>query len=656
MPGPPQLFAVPPGHLTPASWAVPFPHGFDPYDIALSAGVPWFDGVSIVVRVAFSTNPGSPPGWDDISAYVRRISTRRGRTSELETYQAGTASIELENSDRRFDPTYTAGPYYPNVLPMRRINIQATYGGITYDIFTGYVDGWPQSYEKPNFSTVEVTATDAFKFLANARVPGDVYALEVVADTPSGWYRLGEQSGTVMADSSGNGRHGTYVGGATLHSTTGLVSFSSNCAIDFDGVDDFGTIAAGSNPMIGIPFTVEFFMKTTTVNTEQIVGQIGANNFYLDIFIVAGTLEARIYNGAASSQQFITTETFNDGAIHHVVCTFDTAASLPVIYVDGRVRVGTGFQLSAVSWGSGQVTVANSLASSGVYWSGILDEVIFYQKTLSVARVLAHYAAATTPWAGDDTGARVTHILDLIGWPVADRSIAVGKAVLGNATLDSETALPMLKKLETSEQGYLFVGPNGWVTFQNRHQRLTSTASLVSQATFGDTAGTPYADVTLPYNDNSVTNRVKGNRVGSSTVLEVTDAASIATYLERAIYFPDLLQGTDLEVVDFINWRLSHYKDPLLRIDAMTVNPRKIPATMFPQVLGLNYGSRVTVVRNPQGVGSAITKDVHIEGINHTITTDSWLTSYYLSPADTQTYFLLDDATLGQLDFNRLGF
>ncbi len=69
------------------------------------------------------------------------------------------------------------------------------------------------------------------------------YADVVLADSPLAYYRLGESSGTTMTDSSGNGRHGTYVGSPTL-GAAGLVP-GDTCA-DFDGVNDYA--AAGTVP------------------------------------------------------------------------------------------------------------------------------------------------------------------------------------------------------------------------------------------------------------------------------------------------------------------------------------------------------------------------------------------------------------------------
>jgi hypothetical protein len=120
---------------------------------------------TLTVEVAFASNPGDSPVWTDITSYVRRFSTRRGREHELDRVEAGTATLVLDNRDRRFDPNHTGSPYSPNVRPMRRIRARATWSATTYDIFHGFVENWPQAWRIPNDAYVSVRAVDAFKVL-----------------------------------------------------------------------------------------------------------------------------------------------------------------------------------------------------------------------------------------------------------------------------------------------------------------------------------------------------------------------------------------------------------------------------------------------------------------------------------------------------------
>jgi hypothetical protein len=131
------------------------------------SGVPTY-----TCEIAFATDPGSAPTWTDVSEFHRSTSIRRGRNHELDRVEAGTATIRLRNVDGRFDPTNLAGPYSPNVRPMRRVRIRATWLGVTYDRFNGYIEDWPQAWTQgpAGDAWVAVHAVDAFKVLALAKV------------------------------------------------------------------------------------------------------------------------------------------------------------------------------------------------------------------------------------------------------------------------------------------------------------------------------------------------------------------------------------------------------------------------------------------------------------------------------------------------------
>jgi hypothetical protein len=124
----------------------------------------------LVVEVSFATNPADPPIWVDITKYVERLTINRGRQRELDQVQAGVCTLDLENRDRRFDPTYVSGPYYPNVLPMRRLRVRATYNNTSFPLYSGYVESWGQHWNTWQDAIVPVTAADAFKVLNLAQL------------------------------------------------------------------------------------------------------------------------------------------------------------------------------------------------------------------------------------------------------------------------------------------------------------------------------------------------------------------------------------------------------------------------------------------------------------------------------------------------------
>lgn len=134
----------------------------------------------IKVQIAFASNPlAASPTWVDVSDYLRGdeavvITTRRGRQYELNRFEAGTATVVLNNHDRRFDPTYASSPYYPYVIPTRQIRIQAVWSSITYTIFTGFIENWPMVYPGGQDAKVTIRCVDAFKYFANTKISIDL--------------------------------------------------------------------------------------------------------------------------------------------------------------------------------------------------------------------------------------------------------------------------------------------------------------------------------------------------------------------------------------------------------------------------------------------------------------------------------------------------
>jgi hypothetical protein len=80
------------------------------------------------VEISFvSAWNAASPTWVDVTSYVRSVQINRGREADLNSFDNGTATVELDNRDGRFNPSNTASPYYPNVKPRRQIRITATY-------------------------------------------------------------------------------------------------------------------------------------------------------------------------------------------------------------------------------------------------------------------------------------------------------------------------------------------------------------------------------------------------------------------------------------------------------------------------------------------------------------------------------------------------
>lgn len=99
----------------------------------------------------------------DVTARVREFNITRGKSRELDRYDAGEAVIEFNNLDRAFDPTYEDSPYAGQILPKREVQISS--GDIVQ--FRGFIDDWNLEYTTDGQAISIAVASDDFTALNN---------------------------------------------------------------------------------------------------------------------------------------------------------------------------------------------------------------------------------------------------------------------------------------------------------------------------------------------------------------------------------------------------------------------------------------------------------------------------------------------------------
>jgi hypothetical protein len=108
----------------------------------------------------------------DVSNQVDSIQTSRGRNAQADQFQTGQLSLRIVDQNGDFNPQNTTSPYYGYLTPMRKVQISATYAGVGYSIFTGFITGYSTS--TPQFTGdvvyTTITAVDAFRLAQNAQI------------------------------------------------------------------------------------------------------------------------------------------------------------------------------------------------------------------------------------------------------------------------------------------------------------------------------------------------------------------------------------------------------------------------------------------------------------------------------------------------------
>jgi hypothetical protein len=646
------------------------------------------DGVQITVAIGFSTAAGNntvPLGstlasitYTDVSTAVRSVQIKRGRSSELDDFTTGNCQIILSNEDRTFDPENTVGAYYGKLTPGRPIRVQATApGGSAQTIFQGYVDQWDQQYTNPSDAVAVVTASDAFKVLNLITLPS-YWEYQVREDGPTAWFRFDDGDTPTQPFETISGRSvgswKTTAGAATTGASTGsLVANDSSVSAVFDGTD-FIEIPIG---FLGDPFvdfrakTVECWISTsTTTDGKYGIFYKGGYEYTLALGMVVtggvGVIQGQIGSTAGFNSALVRTSgiTVNDGKPHHIVLKLDYDNALRQLWVDGVLATIEDFFTTLSVSSEPNIVVGKPYTSSATatynmtsYFVGTVDELCLYANSfLTSTQIANHYAIGKgTYLTGNTATQRLDSLLAMADWMSDGETFSTATSTVQGIDTQNDTLLSALKECETADQGRLFCDRSGLVKFISHNEMAVNSTYNTSQRTFGDGTGElPYLDLEFTYNDQLIYNRTNVARREGATAV-VNDTTSQGQYFIRTDSLSGLINNTDEAMDDIARVRLATYKQPQLRIEQMRFSPRRL-TSMYAATITDDIGTRITVKRRPQGVGSVISKELIVEGITHDIGISSWVTTYNLSPAPL-SFLILDNLVYGVIDStNVLGY
>jgi hypothetical protein len=639
---------------------------------------------TIAVKVSFGTDRFDTPSYTTLAAQdVEGLSIDVGRHSESDGLNPGTCDVTLDNSDREFDPYNTAGTHYPNVQPGKRMQITATFGGVPYQIFNGWVDAWPND-SSSLLGRAVMRSSGAFKLLARTTVP-DAYTDAMLADSPAAWYRMGDADEHLMADSSGNGRHGRWLPENIDVSTTDGLIASDDKAVTLPSAPAYVTGVIPQNVISSFrSSTVEMWFRLNGI-PKPLPNPLLLGNENFSYLLGGGGIAVRIhstgatYPGAlewvvadnrvlASAHARVDITATDSGSTwwrsvcdsrpHHLAAYIDSSGGT-FFLLDGAVASGLTLSTGAIAnvplWGSPAI-------NTGGGWDGqaVVDEVAFYDSTLGLDRVAAHYAAGLPAGVGETTGARVGRILDLIDWPAGLRDLDDGQHALAGGKDAGEKALDRLELVADTELAVLSEAhdDDGKVRFQDLGGRLADNRSAVSQTLFSDDAGelstlfaVPYSRIEFPADDRPVANVVTVRWLGNSVT--VTDEASVDSYGEIPTTVDTILESYDA-AVSLAHWVLDERAATgFARVKSITVEPARMTGgtqdLAWIACLDRAVGDRVRVKHTPTWSGTQIDQELYIIGIEHKADSgiETWETTFHLAPAVAVSYWVLGTSQLG---------
>ncbi len=248
---------------------------------------------------------------------------------------------------------------------------------------------------------VQGTATDigAFEFTVESAGPcqapasgGGDYQAAILADSPGGYWRLGETSGTTAADSSANANDGTYLGPFAL-GAPGALAGDPDTAVD---------LSAGGHARVETPYRP--FVNGSTRSYEGWACREEPDSF--DPFFSGSRkgaspglytseakpkrvyFDARLQGGTAAVSWPAAVP--DVGEWFHWTLVFDETANTAELFINGSSE-GTRVVTEPYHKHAGEFRIGNYPDNKG--WNGVLDEVAVYEQALPAPTICAHHAA-----------------------------------------------------------------------------------------------------------------------------------------------------------------------------------------------------------------------------------------------------------------------
>lgn len=270
----------------------------------------------------------------------------------------------------------------------------------SYTVQRGTTSGGP-------YSTIQSGITDLLTYTDTGLAAGTYYYV-VTAETSSGetaasneatavtaveletYLTFDASSGTVAADSSGNGHTGTLVGGANW--TAGKVGN----AVSLDGSSGYVSLPTGIMEGMG-DFTVAAWVNCSNLKNWMRVFDFGTGiDCYMMLTVQSGSGVPRFamtVNGSYGEQGVNGTARLAVGQWTHLAVTL--SGNVATLYVNGAaVNTNTAMIAAPFRLGStGQNWIGRSQYSGDPYFDGLIDEFRIYYGALSAEQVEALFSA-----------------------------------------------------------------------------------------------------------------------------------------------------------------------------------------------------------------------------------------------------------------------
>jgi hypothetical protein len=290
------------------------------------------------------------------------------------------------------DPNNNNGKIYLNGVLLTQTGVTANFDAANeiHPLFIGRDD---RENRAANFKIDEVALYD---FALSATRVAEHYAAgtggavlptnypeDVLSDSPTAYWRLGDAAGPTAADSSGNGHDATADPGISFGQAS-LIPPDPDTAVGVSGTDGvtsptFGKSSTGTS--------IEFFMKRNAEQIGDFANAVGdsetAGDFHLKVEANGvGDIRATVQTDSGTASA--TSPSPLDDDPHQVAATWDAASGDLLLYIDG-IQAASGNRTGNA------INTDNPISIGGGGLDLCVDEVAVYDFPLTADRVASHF-------------------------------------------------------------------------------------------------------------------------------------------------------------------------------------------------------------------------------------------------------------------------
>ncbi len=602
---------------------------------------------NVQVEISFVSAPYTvSPTWVDVTDYVREVTVRRGRSDEFQEFDAGTATITLDNRDRRFDPLNTSSPYSPNVVPRRGIRITAlnTIGGTTtsFRMFRGFVEGWPVSITDAGFdSTVTVECVDIMGLLAQEELPDDLADSYIRSLSPRHYWPLNDPIDPVTYTTQSLKDYGSSPVDLTPYSTfktancEGLAIGLADTAISIAETDFVDGWSYSRSPYNSAYSSLSLWFQAPQLDQLTVASWGQQSNTNISYDVNTSELSIQVLSGITLGE-FVGTISLDLSIAHHLVVNLDNSISAPTsVFVDGQPLT---MSLSSL------VAFSASLFESYQSGQGRRQQIVTLDRELTATEVQTIYRLSRAIIT-ETTSARFTRLMGYTPVPSGFWTTPVGTVgTVSGITTGGPSLTSELQLLNDSEGGNLYVNKAGELTLTGRNAFATGT-SLTSQATIGTTGITIGPEIQYRVDAETMRNELTMGFAGEG-VVELRDSASVTAYGTSGGTWTTQLSTQD-QALALGNLLIGFSKDPKVVVSPVEVNVSAVAAD-WATILGLELLDRITLTLAP-AVGSSMSFPQLVQSIEHRVVPGEWSTTLNGSVRFTNP-FIIGSSLLGGPD------